>query len=103
MTRPGAGLFLARPICLSMYRVLRMNQAQTGPRAQIQCYDRANRQGEFEFFNIVLMGRYTEASVKTMQQLTDAINRASRSSTIIGWALFAATAAAIAAIAVVLK
>ena len=66
--------------------------------------DIINRQGEREFFNIILTGRYTEASVKTMQQLTEAINKASRSSAMIGWALFVATAtAAIAAISVVLK
>lgn len=43
--------------------------------------------GEIEFLKTVLLGRYVESSVKSMNRLTEALNKASKSSTIIGWGL----------------
>jgi hypothetical protein len=43
--------------------------------------------GEIEFLKTVLLGRYVESSVKSMSRLTEALNKASKSSTIIGWGL----------------
>jgi hypothetical protein len=57
------------------------------------------------FFNNILTGRYTQASVRSMQQLTEAINKASHSSTVIGWSLFAAATltAILAAVSIFLR
>jgi hypothetical protein len=42
---------------------------------------------ESDFMKTLLTGRYTEASVKSMNRLTDALNRAGNSSSIIGLGL----------------
>jgi len=54
---------------------------------------------ELEFLKTLLAGRYTQAQIQSMERLTGALNRASKSSTIIGIGLVA-MAVASAAVAV---
>jgi hypothetical protein len=39
---------------------------------------------QIEFLKMLLSGRYTEASVESMERLTESLNKASKSSTIVG-------------------
>lgn len=50
---------------------------------------------KLEFLKTLLMGRYTEAQIQSMDRLTVALDRASRSSTIVGLGLVAVGIAAV--------
>jgi|GEM_PF-4671544 len=59
---------------------------------------------QIEFLKMALSGRYTDASVNSMERLTEALNKASKSSTIIGVGLIiVGVAAAFAAALTYLK